>query len=107
MSKRERSEGLSGQKVVSLPSAGPHPLPAASLPPPETTRWVASRKAAVVAALRCGFLTVAEACHRYALSREEILSWRSLAERYGVAGLHVTRLTALRGHERMRNSRPG
>src|SRR6516162_9086559 len=35
------------------------------LPPPSTLRWVARRKAAVVAAVSSGIITVEEACRRY------------------------------------------
>ena len=45
------------------------------LPPPNTKRWVVRRKAAVVAAVRSGGITVEEACRVYQLSEEEFLSW--------------------------------
>jgi len=38
-----------------------------NLPGPETKRWVPSRKAIVVAAVRVGMLSVEEACARYRL----------------------------------------
>ena len=41
------------------------------LPPPNTQRWVARRKAEVVAAVRAGLLNLEEACARYNLSTEE------------------------------------
>ena len=62
------------------------------LPPPGTTRWVVRRKAAVVAGVRAGLLTLDEACERYRLSVEEFLSWQNLIERHGERGLRVTRL---------------
>jgi hypothetical protein len=62
------------------------------LPPPETKRWVIRRKAAVVAAVARGALTLQEACLRYRLSVEEFTSWQRLIERHGVAGLRTTRL---------------
>ena len=62
------------------------------LPSPETRRWVARRKATVVAAVRSGLITLDEACRRYALSVEEYLSWERAIERHGLAGLRVTRL---------------
>ena len=64
----------------------------ASLPPPNTKRWVIRRKAAVVAAVRSGFLTLEDACQRYTLSTEEFLSWQRLIERHGMRGLRATRL---------------
>lgn len=62
------------------------------LPPPETKRWVVSRKAQVVDAVRKGLLTLADACARYSLSEEEIRSWMKLSERGGSRALRVTRL---------------
>lgn len=62
------------------------------LPPPDTKRWVISRKAQVVDAVRRGFITLADVCARYALSEEEIRSWMKLSERGGSRALRVTRL---------------
>ncbi len=62
------------------------------LPSPKTRRWVARRKATVVAAVRSGLITLDEACRRYALSVEEYLSWERAIELHGLAGLRVTRL---------------
>jgi hypothetical protein len=45
---------------------------ARALPAPNTKRWVVRRKAA--AALRCGAITIEEACRRYGLSEEKFLS---------------------------------
>ena len=64
----------------------------ADLPPPNTNRWVARRKAAVLAALRAGAITMEEACRRYALSEEELLAWQRAFEAHGLAGLRATRL---------------
>ncbi len=62
------------------------------LPPPDTKRWVISRKAIVVDAVRKGHITLAEVCARYSLSEEEIRSWMKLSERGGSRALRVTRL---------------
>ena len=62
------------------------------LPSPKTRRWVARRKATVVAAVRGGLITLDEACLRYTLSVEEYLSWERAIERHGLPGLRVTRL---------------
>jgi hypothetical protein len=48
----------------------------ADLPPPNTKRWVVRRKAAVVAAVRSGKITMEEALRRYQLTEEEFLSWQ-------------------------------
>jgi hypothetical protein len=53
----------------------------ADLPPPETRRWVARRKAQVVAAVRAGVLSLEEACQRYTLSAEEFASWEQAMDR--------------------------
>ncbi|HTQ14702.1 MAG TPA: DUF1153 domain-containing protein [Rhizomicrobium sp.] len=72
---------------------GPNGLPLtfADLPPSETTRWVARRKAEVVAAVRGGMLSLDEACVRYRLSVEEYASWQRAIEAHGMTGLRATR----------------
>jgi transposase-like protein len=62
------------------------------LPCPNTRRWVARRKAAVVAAVSSGMITLAEACRRYHMSEEELLAWQSAFENYGILGLRAGRL---------------
>jgi transposase-like protein len=64
----------------------------ADLPPPDTHRWVARRKAAVLAALHSGAITMEEACRRYALSEEELLDWQRAFEAHGLPGLRASRL---------------
>ena len=59
--------------------------------PPEPRRWVPHRKAEVVAAVRGGFLSLNEACRRYALSVEEYLSWEREIDLSGLPGLRVNR----------------
>ncbi len=68
----------------------------ASLPAPDTRRWVSSRKQAVVLAVRTGTITMAEACERYSLSVEEFLSWDALFARGGRKALRVTKLQDFR-----------
>jgi hypothetical protein len=50
-------------------------LTLADLPRPDAPRWVASRKAIVVAAVRGGLLSMSDACARYRLTTEEFLNW--------------------------------
>ncbi len=69
------------------------------LPPPNTKRWVVRRKAAVVAGVRNGILSLNEACERYNLSVEEFLSWEKLIERHGIGALRTTRLQRYRQPE--------
>jgi hypothetical protein len=66
-------------------------LTLADLPLPDTKRWVIRRKAAVVAAVRDGLLSLEEAGDRYAMSSDEILSWQHCVDRFGIAGLRTTR----------------
>ena len=65
----------------------------ADLPPPETRRWVARRKAQIVAAVQAGVLDLDEACRRYSLSAEEYTSWEQAILRHA---LRVTRLQEFR-----------
>lgn len=67
------------------------PLTRNDLPPSDTKRWVIRRKAEVVAGVRAGLITLEEACRRYSLSVDEFLSWRSLLDEHGLAGLRCTR----------------
>ncbi|MGA9796894.1 MAG: DUF1153 domain-containing protein [Rhizomicrobium sp.] len=62
----------------------------ADLPPMGTTRWVARRKAQVVAAVRGGLLSLEQASERYALTAEEFMTWRDAVDRFGLAGLRAT-----------------
>ena len=66
------------------------------LPPPNTTRWTIRRKAAVVAAVRSGTISMEEALRRYQLSEEEFLSWQRAFEAHGFAGLRATRVQQYR-----------
>jgi hypothetical protein len=66
------------------------PMTLADLPPTGTTRWVARRKAQVVAAVRGGLLSLEQASERYALTAEEFMSWRNAIDRFGLAGLRAT-----------------
>ncbi|MEG3618296.1 DUF1153 domain-containing protein [Magnetovibrio sp. PR-2] len=66
------------------------------LPPANTKRWVTTRKAQVVNAVRSGLITLEEACKRYALSVEEFVTWQSLLDNHGVSALRVTRCNQFR-----------
>jgi hypothetical protein len=66
------------------------------LPPVDTTRWVARRKAAVVAAIAQGNLGRAEACARYGISEAELRLWERAIACAGVPGLRVTRVQIYR-----------
>lgn len=67
-----------------------------TLPPPDTRRWVARRKAEVVTAVRAGLMGFDDACKRYGLTAEEFASWERAIDRHGLGGLRVTRLQQFR-----------
>jgi hypothetical protein len=61
------------------------------LPSTKTRRWVTSRKALVVKAVRNGVISLPEACERYHLSEEEFQTWTELLDSHGLSGLRATR----------------
>lgn len=71
-------------------------LTRADLPPPETRRWVASRKERVVTAVSMGLIEMEEALQRYDLSQEEFELWKHAVEKHGAKGLKVTAIQKLR-----------
>ena len=75
------------------------------LPPADTKRWVARRKAAVIAGLRAGAITTEQAYQRYALSEEELLGWQHAFEADGMSGLRATRLRGQRRQSAQHNER--
>ncbi len=86
------------------------PITLESLPSPDTRRWVVRRKAEVIAAIRGGLLTEAEACARYRLSPEELDLWEDSINRAGIPGLRVTRIQVYRDHvpvRRASSTQPG
>lgn len=94
---------VENQKIRPASVIGPlgEPLTLESLPPPGTRRWVVRRKAEVVAAVQGGLLTFDEACERYDLTLEELVSWERAVDRSGMQGLRVTRIQHYRDlHER-------
>ena len=76
------------------------------LPPPNTRRWVIRRKAAVVAAVESGKITLEEACRRYQLTEEEFRSWQRAYQTHGLAGLRATRVQQYRPPDSSRPRRP-
>jgi Protein of unknown function (DUF1153) len=85
---------VDGPRQVKLPDGSI--LTRADLPPADTCRWVASRKAVVVRAVVFGLLPLAEALDRYGLSEEEFTLWRQAIERHGDQGLKVTAIQKYR-----------
>ena len=85
---------IDGPRTVTLPDGAI--LSRADLPPPNTRRWVASRKAAVVKGVVHGLLPLAEALETYGLSEEEFNEWRHAVETHGEAALKATALQKYR-----------
>lgn len=85
---------VDGPRSVTLPDGTI--MTRADLPPPDTQRWVASRKAAVVRAVAAGLLTRAQALETYRLSDEEFAAWESAVSRHGEAALRATALQRYR-----------
>jgi hypothetical protein len=85
---------VDGPRSVTLPDGSV--MTRADLPPDDTTRWVASRKAAVVKAVAFGLISRPEALDRYALSEEEFTEWVTAVAEHGEAALKVTALQKYR-----------
>ncbi len=85
---------VDGPRSITLPDGSV--LTRADLPPEDTVRWVASRKARVVKAVSGGLVTMAEVLDRYQLSEEEFMIWCDAVERHGEKGLKVTAIQRLR-----------
>lgn len=85
---------VDGPRAVKLPDGSV--MTRADLPPSETRRWVASRKAAVVKAVQYGLLSPDQAQDRYSLSEEELLEWVRAATQHGEDALKVTRVQKYR-----------
>lgn len=85
---------IDGPRSVRLPDGTV--MTRADLPPPNTLRWVASRKAAVVRAVTAGLITRGHALKLYALSEEEFDAWVAAIETHGEAALRATALQKYR-----------
>jgi hypothetical protein len=79
---------IDGPRAITLPDGST--MTRADLPPAETRRWVASRKARVVKAVNGGLLSQTEALERYSLTEEEFSFWKDAVARHGEKGLKVT-----------------
>ena len=81
---------VDGPRSVTLPDGSI--MTRADLPPDETRRWVASRKAAVVKAVVFGLISRKDALSRYALSDEEFAEWETAVAEHGEGALKATAL---------------
>ncbi|MGK7652893.1 MULTISPECIES: CtrA inhibitor SciP [unclassified Roseovarius] len=79
---------VEGPRAVTLPDGSV--MTRADLPPPDTQRWVASRKLKVVRAVAHGLITQDEAQDLYQISAEEFQGWLDAVTRHGESGLKVT-----------------
>ena len=64
------------------------PMPDLSKP---HQRWTVRRKAAVIEAVRGGWMAIEDACELYTISVDEFLAWERDLDRYGLHGLRTTR----------------
>jgi hypothetical protein len=71
-------------------------LSQADLPPPNTYRWVASRKAVVVDAVVHHLISRNEALTRYDLSEEELDAWIAASMLHGRDALKATAVQRFR-----------
>jgi Protein of unknown function (DUF1153) len=85
---------VDGPRSVTLPDGSI--MTRADLPPARTRRWVASRKAAVVAAVTHGLMTRDAALATYDLTEDEFASWESAMRLHGREGLRTTALQRYR-----------
>ena len=65
-------------------------------------RWTVRRKAALIEAVRGGWLAIDEACRHYTLSVDEFVAWERDLDRYGVHGLRTTRYQIYRDTDAQR-----
>ena len=85
---------VDGPRTVTLPDGTV--MSRADLPPVNTTRWVASRKAAVIKGVATGLIGREEACQMYAISEEELESWMRAVSKHGEKALKATALKKFR-----------
>jgi hypothetical protein len=62
-------------------------------------RWTVQRKAAVIEAVRGGWVPIEEACRLYKLSVDEFSAWERDIDRHGIHGLRTTRYQIYRDIE--------
>lgn len=85
---------VEGQRAVTLQDGTV--FSRADLPPENTRRWVASRKAAVVRGVIYGLISQDDALDRYDLTEEEFLEWLKAIRTHGEDGLKTTALQKYR-----------
>ena len=91
---------VEGARTARLPDGSM--MSRSDLPPANTRRWVASRKAAVVRGVACGLISRTDAIKKYSLSEEEFESWCRAVLLLGERGLKSKGLEELRKPELLR-----
>ena len=79
------------------------PMP--ELPSPSTRRWTIRRKAAIVEAVRGGWVPIEEICQSYVISVDEFIAWERDLDQFGIQGLRATRYQIYRHREPRRRHR--
>ncbi len=85
---------IEGPRSVQLPDGSV--MTRADLPPVETRRWVASRKASVVKAVAHSLISREEAKEMYSLSDDELGEWENAVKNFGERALKTTSLQKFR-----------
>jgi len=83
-------DSAAGRETALRQACGADVVPLDELPPAGTRHWVPRYKAAVVAAVDAGVLSLDDARRRYLLSEEEFECWRDTIDRYGIMGLRMS-----------------
>ena len=92
----QNTQRQDANSIISMANSGQIQKILNELPPPDTKRWVIRRKAAVVAAVKNGAITLDDVCWLYDISVEEFLTWQEMIEKRGIRGLRVTKLQEFR-----------
>ncbi|MCR9127498.1 MAG: DUF1153 domain-containing protein [Rhodobacteraceae bacterium] len=85
---------VDGPRAVTLPDGST--MTVADLPPANTQRWVASRKAKVVRGVLYGLISQKQAQDRYGISEDEFREWLVAVSEHGEAALKATMLKKYR-----------
>jgi len=79
---------IDGPRAVTLSNG--KKMTRADLPPADTSRWVASRKAAVVRGIKSGLISRKEAHEHWSLSQDELNEWIGEVNNHGEVALKAT-----------------
>jgi ribosomal protein S19E (S16A) len=85
---------VDGPRAVTLPDGSVITL--ADLPPSNTRRWVASRKAAVVRSVVYGLISAESVQKKYGISTDEFQEWVRAVSLHGEGALKATALQKYR-----------